>query len=146
METDREKIERVWLQNKIPVIQRPENGKLKIKPSGDGYYHPWLFREGKHRPIQIKNYYEVPVAWLSWLVKECLNQSRSVWIIQPYNDKQVCTASCRNAEGFECECQCLGENHGQGDVSGNGWYEINDALKIKWSGKYVAARLLTDLI
>jgi len=143
MASDREHIRNVWLQNTIPVIQRPETGKLKIKPPGNLFYHEWIHRPKKHTPIWINNYYEVPASWLSWLVRTCLNQYGQVWIIQPYNDKEICSTSCQNAKGFECQCQCLGENHGQGDDGGGGWYEVSDALKIRWSGKYVAARLLT---
>jgi len=143
MTTDTQKIKDIWRQTYIPVIQRPKQGKLKVKLPEGNLAFDWLSQPGKHSPVWISDYFEVPASWFTDLVARCLSQYRRLYIIQPYNELEMCSPSCKNAQKLICECACMGANHGQGESGGGGWYDINEALQVRWRGETIAARLLT---
>lgn len=44
-----------------------------------------------------------------------------------------CDSRCKAARSRECNCVCLGKNHGQGGVT-HGWKLVSDTLEIKVTG------------
>lgn len=40
-----------------------------------------------------------------------------------------CDKRCRDAQGMECVCQCLGENHKGGSLL-TGWFEVGETTLI----------------
>ena len=142
MNEDSETIRRTWQQNDIPVILRPKTGKLKVKlPEGRAAMR-WLRRPGKHRPNWNKNHFEVPATWLNHLLEMSLQKYKKTYLIQPYNEKEVCAAACQNARGNDCQCSCMGANHGQGE-DGGAWFEVNETFKVRWKGSVLAVRLMS---
>lgn len=142
MISDTETIKRIWLQDQIPVIQRPKTGKIRIKFPEGKIALGWLRQPGKHYPEWKKDHFVVPASWLNYLITLCLNRDKKVYLIQPYNEKEVCAARCQNAKGNDCECSCMGANHGQGE-DGGAWFEVDETFKVRWKGSILAARLLT---
>lgn len=65
-----------------------------------------------------------------------------VRLIKEYNNQQTCTTSCQKAEGYSCECSCLGRSHGR--TQGNWRNPIGD-LMLQDERTIVNYRFLVDL-
>ena len=141
---DRKKIESVWRQVHIPVIYRRGRGYalfLRLPYKTDNYY--WLRNERQRKPkwITEKKYWEIPAAWFDDTVNRSLELWGAIYIIQPYKHQEKCAPACWNAVGHECECSCMGENHGS-HSAGRGWFVVSDTFATRWNNKELACRLL----
>ncbi|WP_031260578.1 hypothetical protein [Mesorhizobium sp. LNHC252B00] len=142
---DDAQLKRVWNQEAIPVILRRigKGEKLRVRlPYGEGN-RKWLRNERRHRPEWIEELrcWELPKAWLNDFVDRALVRYRSVYIIQPYREQEKCSPACLNATGHDCECSCMGENHGAGNDGS--WFEVSETFATRWGGPELACRLLT---
>lgn len=153
-------LSRIWKQNEIPVVVRKGEGyKLRVKlPSRSPKLDPhkgfkeWqracfflrAVRPSGHQPKWLQRYggWEVPAGWFNDLVNFLLSHFAKVYIIQPYREQEKCAYQCMNAQGHECECSCMGANHGAGGP-GAGWYEVSDTFATRWGESYLACRLVT---
>jgi hypothetical protein len=149
-------LRRVWKQNEIPVIVRKGKGhKLRVKlpnPSNDFD----LIRRARaflkssrprgHDPIWLPKYdgWELPQVWFSDLVNHILERFSQLYVIQPYREQEKCASKCMNAEGHECECSCMGSNHGAGGPSA-GWFEVSDTFATRWGEAHLACRLMVKV-
>lgn len=137
-------IDAVWRQKKIPVIYRAPGGDpLLVKlPYSDANYD-WLRGDNHRKPKWIKQYtcWETPRAWFNDLVNRILRKYRKLYIIQPYRKQEVCAPSCMNAEGHECQCSCMGANHGSQSIN-NSWFVVSETFATRWHEKELACRLL----
>lgn len=118
-------LQKVWQQDKIPVVLR-RTGKgerlrlrvpLELSPA-----FKWLEKLGKVYPRWSGTptyYWEVPKSWFDNFVNAALKTFGQVYIIQPYREQEICSHSCRHAVGHECECSCMGANHGAGNEVGS---------------------------
>lgn len=137
----------VWRQEKIPVILRRmgKGERLRARvPLDLSPAYTWLEKLGRHRPLWSGRdgyYWELPKAWFDDFVNASLDRFGQVYIIQPYREQEMCSASCRHAVGHECECSCMGANHGSGNDEG--WFDVTDAFSTKWGEQELACRLLT---
>lgn len=80
-------------------------------------------------------------AWLAALAEVVLAHHCRVWLMQQFDCRAGCNESCITGRGLDCECGCLGRNHGAGLV--DGWaqrIEANDACALL--GVVYACRLL----
>jgi len=84
--------------------------------------------------------WEIPKAWFNTFVEAALLRYRQVYVVQPYREYEVCAPACRNAKGHDCNCSCMGQNHGTGD--GSGWFDVSDTFSVKWGEKEMALRLM----
>ena len=75
------------------------------------------------------------------VIKLCLQQYQSAYVIQLYRAQQKCAPACWNAEGFHCECSCMGENHGGGHPGGN-WHEVSETFAVSWGDQRYSCRHL----
>ncbi len=66
---------------------------------------------------------------------------RACYAIQLYRKKKVCAAAHWNAVGADCECSCMGANHGSGQPSGR-WYEVSETFAVMWGVQRYSVRLL----
>lgn len=144
MEADKERIRAIWRQTEIPVVfRRTGLGQvLRVRLPEAADNRSWLKNGRRRHPIwiQSKEYWELPKAWLNDFVHRSLKRYGRVYLIQPYREKQICAPSCMKAAGHECECSCMGANHGmQNDGS---WHEISDAFAVRWGDAHMACRLL----
>lgn len=113
----------------VRIDQSPENSRLiRVKE----IYPKWI-------PERVC--YEVPSAWFNALVKLLVTKFGGLYVIQPYQEKEICSPSCKSAVGHECECQCLGQYHGVG-FAGNDWFEVSDACEVRWNEKQWGCRFM----
>lgn len=141
-------IRKVWAQDEIPVLVRPQKEPpLYVRLPGAITNRSWLSSFGRIHPVSVTSqksglvHWEVPAAWFTPLVKNCIAKYGKVYVIQSLNRADVCASACWNAQGETCECSCLGTNHGGGRPEGN-WKEISEAFAVHWTGRELACRLL----
>lgn len=144
MENDIQEATSIWNNGRISVVLRRGGSKsTRIRVPFSKNNREWL-KNGprKREPIwnKEKKYWELPASRFNEVVKMILNKYGKVYILQPYREKEVCSPSCINAEGFECQCSCLGANHGSGNHQG--WYEVTEALAVKYGKTKLGCRLL----
>ncbi len=134
----------LWRQGKIPVIFK-RNKPLPVLariPFAEGNME-WL-RDGRRlKPDWCAQFkaWEIPTAWFDSVIKLALRRHQEVYVIQLYREHQKCAPACWNAEGFHCECSCMGENHGGGHPGGN-WYEVSETFAVSWGQQRYSCRHL----
>lgn len=141
---DEDKLKVIWNQSQIPVVLR-RGGKgqlLRIRlPYAEDSRH-WLQDGRRNRPDWISSgrYWETPKAWFNDFVKQALSKYGKLYIIQPYREQEICAPACMNAVGHECQCSCMGANHGSG--SDGSWFEVSDTFATRWGRQHLACRLM----
>jgi hypothetical protein len=83
----------------------------------------------------------LPKSWFNDLVDRALRLYGKVYIIQPYREQEICARACQEAQGHECQCSCMGANHGIGNDGS--WFEVSDTFSSRWGERELACRLLT---
>ena len=68
-------------------------------------------------------YWELPKSWFNDFVDRALQRYGKVYIIQPYREQEICARACQEALGHECQCSCMGANHGVGNDGS--WFEVS---------------------
>lgn len=136
----------IWHQNRIPVIWRlGKKRPLLIRlPSFVPASGEWLRDEQRRRPQWSDrwNCWVVPLTWLNRLVRRIVFRFGSTYLIQPFREKEICAPACWNAIGFECECSCMGKNHGMGTPEGK-WYIHSETLAIQHKDRKWACSRIT---
>lgn len=135
----------IWNQQQIPVILRRAGKGEKLRarlPVADDNQE-WLQHGRRTKPIWINSgrYWELPKAWFNDFVERALQCYGQVYIFQPYREHEKCASACQNALGHECQCSCMGANHGAG--SDGSWFEVSEAFSFRWGPRELACRLLT---
>lgn len=141
---DDAELTRIWNQQAIPVILR-RTGKGQLLrarlPYADNN-RAWLQDGRRLYPAWIsgKRYWEIPKAWLNDFVERALKTFGQVYVIQPYREQEKCSPACLNAVGHECQCSCMGRNHGAGNDGS--WFEISETFATRWGDQILACRLM----
>ena len=142
---DRHNHRYVWNQKSVPVVLR-RNGRgdrirARLPFSRDN--RRWLRSDGRTDPLWVDTYryWEFPKSWFNDFVDRALQRYGAVYIVQPYREKEICAPACQDARGHECQCSCMGANHGVGNDGR--WFEVSDAFAIRWGERKLACRLLT---
>lgn len=144
MRRSSDELMKAWRQTPIPVVIRRtkpgQHHRLRL-PYSD-LNRDWLRDGRRNRPlwISIDKYWEIPKAWFDDFVERSLKKFGSVYIIQPYREQEKCAPACMNAAGYECQCSCMGANHGVGNDGS--WFEVSDAFATRWNNEEWACRLL----
>lgn len=137
----------VWNNRLIPVvIRRGGSRPLFIRIPYASSNRSWLKNgDRKKEPEWIANgkYWELPASRFNELVKMILDRFGSLYIIQPYREREVCARACMEANGFECQCSCMGANHGSAHSSG--WFEVSDTFAVRYGEKRLACRLIKSI-
>lgn len=145
METDQSRLRRIWNQKNIPVVLR-RNGKgerLRIRLPFNEDNRNWL-QDNRRTRIEwssTENCWEVPKSWFNDFVRRALNRFGQLYVVQPYREQEICAPACWNAAGHECQCSCMGANHGSGADAG--WFEVSDTFATRWGERQLACRLMT---
>lgn len=145
MRQDSEEIRKVWAQTLVPVIIRRNKAgqqhRLRMPFREDN--RQWLRNDRRSHPVWISNgkYWEIPKAWFNDFVERALRRYRQTYIIQPFREQEKCAGKCLNAKGHECQCSCMGQNHGIGNDGS--WFEVHDAFATRWNAEEWACRLLS---
>ena len=139
-------LKRVWKQGEIPVILRRdgEGELLRLRiPLAFSPAYAWLKQIGRNHPKWSASpgyYWEIPKAWFDRFVNAALGTFGKVYIIQPYNQQEVCAYKCRHAKGHGCECSCMGANHGS--EQDEGWFDVTEAFAVRSGDRELACRLV----
>ena len=146
MDVHDQRLKRIWRQKDIPIVfrrQRPEAILVKLPYSESNY--AWLRANHRRRPKWNQQFkcWEVPMSWLDDVVGRTLMKFGKSYLIQQYRKHQKCAPACWNAQGYECECSCMGENHGNGAPSGN-WREVSETFAFSYGPREYACRLLQN--
>ena len=143
----------IWKQDAIPVIVRKgKSHKLRVKlPNASNDFEVrrracaflQSARPKGRQPEWLSRYmgWEVAQAWFSDLVDHILSQFGELYIIQPYREQEKCASACMNALGHECQCSCMGANHGAGGP-GAGWFEVSETFASRWEDSHLACRFM----
>ena len=137
------RIRRIWLQTTVPAVLRQGKGhKLWVRLPYNLQNRGWLGRLGRASPNwkTTEKHWEVPAAWFDKFVNQALETYGKIYVIQPYREQEKCAPACRTAHGHECQCSCMGANHGSGD--GAGWFDVSDTFSFKWGPRELACRLI----
>lgn len=140
-----DRLRKIWRQTVVPVIYRQGKGKpLLIKLPYDSENKAWLQDGRRRKPKWNPQFkcWETPKAWFNDIVNRCLKAFGSVHIVQPYREQEKCAPACWNATGHECQCSCMGANHGS-NSSGSKWLVVSDAFATRWHERELACRLMT---
>lgn len=115
---DAEQITNIWNQREIPVIlRRAGKGELlRLRLPYAETNRSWLQNDRRTLPAWIasKRCWEIPKAWFNDFVERALATFGAVYVIQPYREQEKYSPACLNAVGHECQCSCMGRNHGSG--------------------------------
>ena len=142
---DEGRLKAAWNQKTIPVALRRDGKGERVRvrlPYADDNY-AWLRNGRRIRPSwnSALGCWESPKAWFNDLVNRCLRRWGLIYVIQPYQKQEICAPACMNAIGHECQCSCMGANHGQGDDGG--WFSTSEAFAARWGDRELACRLMT---
>ena len=135
---------RFWSETRLPVVfqrQRPAPLLVRLPFAPDNKV--WLRNGGRRVPGWDKEHgaWEVPQAWFERTIKLSFKRYLACYVIQLHREKEVCARACWDAFGADCECSCMGVNHGSGQPAGR-WYEIGDNFAVMWGVQRYSVRLL----
>lgn len=138
------KLREIWCQKEIPVVCRPGGSqRLLVRLPYAADNRLWL--KGNHRndPSWNRQHkrWETAKSWFEDVVKRALAKFGRVYVIQPFRTHETCAPACWDAKGIECECSCMGQNHGSGNPVGR-WYVISDALAVNWGPRQYSYKLV----
>jgi hypothetical protein len=133
-----------WTKTRLPVVfqrQRPAPLLVRLPYAADNKI--WLRDGQRSKPTWNKDYgaWELPQAWFERTIQLSFSRYKACYVIQLYREKEVCAAACWNAVGADCECSCMGANHGSGQPSGR-WYEVSETFAVMWGVQRYSVRLL----
>lgn len=135
---------RIWNQRKIPIVlRRAKVGqRLRVRLPTSRGDSDWLRNGRRIIPTWVGGLrcWEIPKAWFNDFVERALAKYGKVYIIQPYREQEICSPACMNAAGHECQCSCMGANHGVGNDGS--WFEISETFATRWGDEYLACRLM----
>lgn len=135
----------VWNQARIPVVLRRggKGQRLRIRLPFAEDNRQWL-ENGRRTAVdwisKPRYYWEVPKAWFNGFVESALLRYGSLYVIQPYREQEKCAPACLNAVGHECQCSCMGANHGAGNDGS--WFEVSETFATRWGQQRLACRLM----
>ena len=138
---------RIWRNGVIPVIYRPDRqSDLLVRLPGArnaGLWNDESFLRGDFlRQLTCDpktKAWAIPRSRLNYIAARCLCRYQSLWIIQTYRPLEKCAPACWNAQGYDCQCSCLGENHGSGRALE---HVVSETFAFERGGQKLAARFL----
>lgn len=137
-------LRKVWWQTLVPVVYRQGHGKpLLVRLPFAETNREWLRNDKRNKPHWDPQYkcWEVPKAWFENLIRRLTHRFGSVYVVQPFNTNEKCAPACWNAVGIECECSCMGRNHGSSNPEGK-WHVVSNTLAVQWGTKQYSCRLI----
>lgn len=144
LDDDPRRLKDVWNQKRIPVVVRTgrKGEKLRIRLPFANDNRSWLQNEQRLSPDwdSEKKHCEIPKAWFNGFVDRALALYGAVYVIQPYREQEKCASKCRNAFRHECQCSCMGANHGH--TNSHGWFDVSETFATRWGEQVLACRLM----
>lgn len=117
----------------LPCIYRPTGTeRLRVSLPFDLRNRSWIHSVigDRARPTYSKQnrYWLIARDHFSKLVEALLDRYGRVDVLAEFTTTEVCDTRCQNARGTDCQCTCLGNNHGGGQWGG--WFQIGDTTLI----------------
>lgn len=126
------------------VFRRADSDLLVKLPFADDN-RTFLSKGRAARPawnLQFKCW-ELPRSAFNELARRFIDRYGQVYLIQPLNPDQECCASCQNAKGLDCECGCMGKNHGVAMRGTEGaWFDITGGFPADFKGRKYQVQLV----
>ena len=144
MNVQDQRLREIWFQKKIPVVYRPGGSqRLLVRLPYAADNRIWLKGERRNKPKWNPEHkrWEVATSWFEDVVKRAIAKYGAVYVVEPFRVQKKCAPACWNAKGLECDCSCMGLNHGTGDPGGR-WYTISDALAVNWGPRQYSYKLM----
>lgn len=141
------KLLKIWTQKTVPVVYNQGCSKpLLIRLPFAKTNRSWLKATHKRDPTWdvTRKRWETPRSWYEDVVRRTLNRFGQVYVIQPFHTCEKCAPACWKATGIECECSCMGANHGSEDPPGR-WYIVSEACAVSWGKREYSCRLIAPL-
>jgi hypothetical protein len=139
-----EELRKIWNQRDIPVVLRRggvgQSPRVRVPFANNN--RSWLQDGRRISPTWngAGKYWEIPKAWFNDFVQRALKKYGKLYVIQPFREQEKCAPACMNAVGHECQCSCMGANHGaENDGS---WFEVSEAFATRWGEQQLACRLM----
>lgn len=144
MNSDEENLKRVWNQQQIPIILR-RGGKghaPRVRLPFSENNRGWIRNHRRTSPSwnARDKYWEIPKSWFNDFVQRALKKYGKLYVVQPYREQEKCAPACMNATGHECQCSCMGANHGAGNDGS--WFEVSETFATRWGEQQLACRLM----
>lgn len=149
--SDVERMRSIWREGASPIVYgegkgSPIKARVPINPEDPFEMYTtrkWLRLNQSRIPAfnPRDRSWTLPRSWLSKVTDKILRHYGSVYLIEPLRDQRRCAPKCWDAKRHDCECSCLGENHGVGRPDRD-WYEISETFAVKNGPKKMACRLL----
>ncbi len=134
----------VWNQTRTPVVLRRggKGQRLRIRLPFAEDNRRWLQAGKRTAAVWLPEHrcWEVPKAWFNGFVEQALHRYGFLYVIQPYREQEKCATACLNATGHECQCSCMGANHGAGNDGS--WFEVSETFATRWGELHLACRLM----
>jgi len=145
MESTEARLLAVWRQGAVPVLlRRAGKGQcLRVRLPYGADNRQWLQNGRRTSPtwFSSEQYWETPKAWFNETVDRSLTRYKKIYVIQPFREHEKCAPACLNAAGHECQCSCMGANHGSGNDGS--WFEVSDTFATRWGELHLACRLMS---
>jgi len=133
---------RIWRNGQIPVVyKQPGRVPLLARVPYRTDNAAWL--RGRGRKIQWNDRFrawEIPRTRFNDVVARLLARYQQVYVIQSYRPLEKCAPACWEAKGYDCECSCLGENHGSGHALE---HIVSETFAFEWGARKLACRLVS---
>lgn len=146
-DTNFKRLKGTWDQNQVPVVLRRggRGEKLRVRLPFSTENGAWLQNGRRSNPLWNNQHkcWEIPKAWFSDLVERALEKYSRIYVIQPYREQEICARSCREAKSHECQCSCMGINHGQGEDGT--WFDVGEAFSTRLGQRNLACRLMRKI-
>lgn len=144
MTSDEREAKTVWNNGIIPVaLRRGGSQPIRLRLPFAATNREWLKNGARKKEPEWnkeKKFWELPASRFNELVEMLLERFGRLYIIQPYREMEICAPACMNAEGFECQCSCMGANHGA--ANRGGWFEVSETFAVRYGERRLACRLL----
>ena len=141
--TGEKSVNEIWNQKSIPVVYREATGRpLRVRLPFREDNRSWL-REGHQRQPEWnkeRKYWVVPSTWFDDVIERSVRRFGGLYVIQAFKTLKKCAPACWRAQGFDCDCSCMGANHGS--ESGAGWRVISDTFAVRSGERRFACRLI----
>lgn len=116
----------------LPWVYRPLAGRIQTKMPYQGSNRGWLHR---HLGDRIRPELEGAGVWaiarphLRHLIEGLVDRFGHVDVLLDFRQTERCDTQCRDAQGDECTCSCLGTNHG-GAAYWQDWIEVGETTLV----------------
>lgn len=121
----------------LPWVHRPVTERLRTKmPFREGGNRGWLHEHlgERIRPKHVgQGVWTIARPHLQHLIEGLVGRFGRVDVLLDFRQSERCDTRCRDAQGDDCTCSCLGTNH-SGAAYWQDWIEVGDTTLVAQGG------------